>query len=83
MKHKISLEQIEKFISKSKDKAIAEKLTAGIDSYKILCDYISEKMDSGDFVPIKRSGSNGKDHRFIMCIGRLKKKKIAAGLMMS
>ena len=60
MKHKISLEQIEKFISKSKDKAIAEKFTAGIDSYKILCDYISEKMELGEFVPIKSSGSNGK-----------------------
>ena len=47
MKHKISLEQIEKFISKSKDKAIAEKFTAGIDSYKILCDYIVKKWIRG------------------------------------
>lgn len=79
MKHKISLEQIEKFISKSKDKAIAEKLTAGIDSYKILCDYISEKMDSGDFVPIKRSGSNGKRPPLYNVYWKIEEEKDSSG----
>lgn len=83
MKHKISLEQIEKFISKSKDKAIAEKFTAGIDSYKILCDYISEKMELGEFVPIKVVAQMEKDHHFTMHIGRLKRKKITESLMMN
>ena len=79
MKHKISLEQIEKFISKSKDKAIAEKLTAGIDSYKILCDYISEKMDSGDFVPIKRSGSHGKRPPLYNVYWKIEEEKDSSG----
>lgn len=79
MKHKISLEQIEKFISKSKDKAIAEKFTAGIDSYKILCDYISEKMDSGEFVPIKRSGLNGKRPPLYNVYWKIEEEKDSSG----
>ena len=38
MKHKISLEKIENIILKSKEKSILEKFTAGVDSYKVLCD---------------------------------------------
>ena len=61
MKHKISLEKIENIILKSKKKSILEKFTAGVDSYKILCDYIAEKSKTGEFVPIKNSGLNGKN----------------------
>ena len=61
MKHKISLEKIENIILKSKEKSILEKFTAGVDSYKILCDYIAEKSKTGEFVPIKNSGLNGKN----------------------
>lgn len=53
MKHKISLEKIENIILKSKEKSILEKFMAGVDSYKILCDYIAEKSKTGEFVPIK------------------------------
>ena len=61
MKHKISLEKIENIILKSKEKSILEKFTAGVDSYKILCDYIAEKSKTGEFLPIKNSGLNGKN----------------------
>ena len=61
MKHKISLEKIENIILKSKEKSILEKFMAGVDSYKILCDYIAEKSKTGEFVPIKNSGLNGKN----------------------
>lgn len=44
MKHKISLEKIENIILKSKEKSILEKFTAGVDSYKILYDYIAENQ---------------------------------------
>ena len=44
VKHKISLEKIENIILKSKEKSILEKFTAGVDSYKILCDYIAENQ---------------------------------------
>lgn len=60
MKHKISLEKIENIILKSKEKSILEKFAAGVDSYKILCDYIGERLEAGEFEPIINSGLNGK-----------------------
>lgn len=60
MKHKISLEQIENLVLKSKEKSILEKFASGIDPYKILCDYIGERIKSGEFSHIKNSGLNGK-----------------------
>lgn len=60
MKHKISLEKIENIILKSKEKSILEKFTAGVDSYKILCDYIAEKSKTGELF-YKNSGLNGQE----------------------
>lgn len=60
MKHKISLQEIENDILKSKESSILEKFEAGFDSYKILYDYIEEKIKEGNLKPLVKRGLNGK-----------------------
>lgn len=46
---------------------------------KYCVDYISEKMDSGDFVPIKRSGSNGKRPPLYNVYWKIEEEKDSSG----